>query len=758
MTIELNPITSGYSTGLINDNFQAIEDYVNDKLLQRDGVEAGEINQMEVDLDMNSHFVYNLPEPLLEHQAARLKDVQDAIAGGSANLITFTPYGLITSENVQGAIQELVDELGNVEVTTSTGTQGVEEALDLRAIYKETKSGLDSINPLDLSDEQVAIVQGTPFRWDSGAGEWFAQGPINVKMYGAVGDGVTDDGAVIKTAIENLREGESLFFPPGHYFTTYQDPSVLANWCAVPASGVKIWAHPGTVILENILILIAGSFGSSMDIGATGFTTGDNQVSTASAHGLEVGDTIQLLSQRNAYTTDGGEYQLGSTNPTNNNTPTARFSEIHTVRSVDSTTQVTIDGLVMYPDYEDNTTSLSFPMAGVTSAQIRKINPLNGVVLEGLEFVNIGNSSFDELFISAALYPVIRDCRFVAGGDSGKHLRSENTLGLKIEDCSSSRSPVGSSGSGWNSFVIGAGCQDTVITGVHFNGESQAIDFSPNLDPTSVVFESVNSDYLTVQLMTVKESVFQDCGDATTSHPGTFLFSFIGNTVNGGSTGVRARSRSNTITGNKILTSRTGVALSAFYENTLISSNNIEQQVSSVWSGSFVGVAISPMSSEVMNDNNIRRCVIDSNNIYAFSGTRAAIQMRHVGNGVPPSGSFTEFTDSVKTALSNYTIKGNTFNGCGVEINRYINGVAVMDNEFYDGSGLAAFISSPNDSVRHSFGLNKFGGGQPTNQITTGQESELTYGYSTGHKVGQNLYALGISNSLVNTSLFATEA
>ncbi len=42
MTIELNPITSGYSTGLINDNFQAIEDYVNDYLFHRDGVEAGQ--------------------------------------------------------------------------------------------------------------------------------------------------------------------------------------------------------------------------------------------------------------------------------------------------------------------------------------------------------------------------------------------------------------------------------------------------------------------------------------------------------------------------------------------------------------------------------------------------------------------------------------------------------------------------------------------------------------------------------------------
>ncbi len=137
MTIELNPITSGYSTGLINDNFQAIEDYVNDKLLQRDGVETGEVNQMEVDLDMNSHFVFNLPEPTLEHQAARLQDIQNAVAGGAANLITFTPYGSITSENVQGAIQELEDQAAQdpntFEVDTETGTQTLQDSLNDRA-------------------------------------------------------------------------------------------------------------------------------------------------------------------------------------------------------------------------------------------------------------------------------------------------------------------------------------------------------------------------------------------------------------------------------------------------------------------------------------------------------------------------------------------------------------------------------------------------------------------------------------------------
>lgn len=175
MSLELNPITSGYSTGLINDNFQAIEDYVNDKLLQRDGVEAGEINQMEVDLDMNSHFIYNLPEPILEHQAARLQDVQNAVAGGAANLITFTPYGSIASENVQGAIQELADttaqDPNTFEVDTDTGTQTLQNALNDRLsasdVFVET---VLSVNiPTDYLTIQEAIDDLSPLSVKQGA-------------------------------------------------------------------------------------------------------------------------------------------------------------------------------------------------------------------------------------------------------------------------------------------------------------------------------------------------------------------------------------------------------------------------------------------------------------------------------------------------------------------------------------------------------------------------------------------------------------
>jgi len=59
-TISLNPIYSGYSTGLINDNFQILQDQLNQNFLRRDSVANGQANQMEVDLDMNGNSLLNV--------------------------------------------------------------------------------------------------------------------------------------------------------------------------------------------------------------------------------------------------------------------------------------------------------------------------------------------------------------------------------------------------------------------------------------------------------------------------------------------------------------------------------------------------------------------------------------------------------------------------------------------------------------------------------------------------------------------------
>lgn len=108
--IVLNDTTGGYNISVINDNFDKIEDALNNEVFYRDNP-PGEPNALATDLDANSQRIYNLPEPLLANEAARLQDVQNAVAGASqANLIGFTPTGTIASTNVQAAIAEVSSE------------------------------------------------------------------------------------------------------------------------------------------------------------------------------------------------------------------------------------------------------------------------------------------------------------------------------------------------------------------------------------------------------------------------------------------------------------------------------------------------------------------------------------------------------------------------------------------------------------------------------------------------------------------------
>ena len=73
--INLRSILSGFlSTSALTSNFDDIEEEFQNKVLYRDNP-AGQPNQMENDLDMNSKEIINLGVPSGQQSAARLADV-----------------------------------------------------------------------------------------------------------------------------------------------------------------------------------------------------------------------------------------------------------------------------------------------------------------------------------------------------------------------------------------------------------------------------------------------------------------------------------------------------------------------------------------------------------------------------------------------------------------------------------------------------------------------------------------------------------
>jgi hypothetical protein len=147
--IDLDNIESGYALQIINSNFAEIEAELNTKVLYRDNP-AGEPNQMTSTLDMNGQKIINLPTPVNPNDAARLQDIVNAVAGGSASVITVTPAGSISATNVQSALEELDSDI----ITNASNLAGVSSnlnALTPRVTTLESEVGI-------LNAEFAALV------------------------------------------------------------------------------------------------------------------------------------------------------------------------------------------------------------------------------------------------------------------------------------------------------------------------------------------------------------------------------------------------------------------------------------------------------------------------------------------------------------------------------------------------------------------------------------------------------------------------
>ena len=72
-------------------------------------------------------------------------------------------------------------------------------------IYVESVAELEGLP--SPRDGQQAVVHGASFVFDGAASQWIAETPVSVKSFGAIGDGVADDGPAIQAAIDYAGEG-----------------------------------------------------------------------------------------------------------------------------------------------------------------------------------------------------------------------------------------------------------------------------------------------------------------------------------------------------------------------------------------------------------------------------------------------------------------------------------------------------------------------------------------------------------------------
>lgn len=246
MAVNLDDISSGYSTGKINTNFQKVEDELNNNTLRRKGLSPGESNQMETDLDMNGFNLLNVgnltedgtvtPEGGISQPDADARYVNltgDTMSGAlNIELATASTHP-IRKDTFDSAVTDLETTDSNLQAQIDSLGSGTSEGAfstvsDMKAsttleigqnvvTYGYTSKGDGGANQYEIVAAGTGVDDGGSFIDLPGSGHQakaiFPFSSFNVFQFGAVGDGVTDDAPAIQAIIDFVGTGETVFFP-----------------------------------------------------------------------------------------------------------------------------------------------------------------------------------------------------------------------------------------------------------------------------------------------------------------------------------------------------------------------------------------------------------------------------------------------------------------------------------------------------------------------------------------------------------------
>lgn len=221
MPLELENVQSGYNLAVINENFQRIEDTWDEKL---DRVNSGSFyNQMEQELDMNSNHIINNPVPTEETHLVRLKELNDLVFNAEATGV----IPIVQPRQVGDGVSTVFDAPNDYVVSAATMFISIDGLLQRpftdydvlaanQVTFTEPVPNLATVDityfePNIVEDPDVSLrtakATGTPEART--LGDRFAD-VVNVKDFGAVGDGVTDDTSAFLAAESS---GETIFVP-----------------------------------------------------------------------------------------------------------------------------------------------------------------------------------------------------------------------------------------------------------------------------------------------------------------------------------------------------------------------------------------------------------------------------------------------------------------------------------------------------------------------------------------------------------------
>ena len=249
--IVLEDVRSGYNLSAINTNFDRVEQVINDNMLSRDGV-GNNPNEMKVDLDMNGKRIYNLPVPVLDHEAARLEDVKNQNVGGQYNKtlrVNDLNIPAFPDKNARANRLMSFDADGNPRVQFPSADSATQLRIDLAEDDGGSLIGYkrNSVNAISRTVQQM-----------------LDKSFVTPQEFGAVADGVADDTLAIQRTWEYCSANKKpCLMTDGDYHITDQ-LRILSNLHVMFSNNAWIkpstWAATGAFITNVNIDDVADSY------------------------------------------------------------------------------------------------------------------------------------------------------------------------------------------------------------------------------------------------------------------------------------------------------------------------------------------------------------------------------------------------------------------------------------------------------------------------------------------------------------------
>ena len=544
------------------------------------------------------------------------------------------------------------------DYTTETATIS---ATPLYQSFKQAMSSFVSSSPV------TATGSTTPRPLD----ERFADS-INVKDFGAKGDGVTDDTAAIQAACDHAGAlGFALIvFPHGSYKVT--ERIALPGNCSVNGFGSRILCSS-----SNGAFMVEGQgLGTQVALGSNA-TSGDTTITTASAHGLVAGDMALLWSQRDSLSEAAGDWRLGYHQGLK-----CYFAEPVSIQAVPSTTTVSLSNGLIFPGYR--TDAVQDTGSGRTAATLAKLNFSENVTIRNfvIDHGGSGSAISAQYAKNFVVDNVVVNTGTSLDGVSGISLFA--CYGVRINGVSVFGDKTQQIETGdenfWRWTAVGvSSCWYVVVDDCHYGNVANGTDFT------------FYENYWCSMFCAMRNSFVVDATAVpSTSHPGVYANEFSNNTFVNCRTGLTIRSRAARITGNEFTKSKPSeeederaIVLQSSAIDSIVSGNRI--------SGYYIGIEDQAYSAGVGMLETHR-------NIY----TQNVIKNVKVGFALThgPQGN----VDKVASVVTNNQIE---FEAYAVQCRKWRHGLCVYGNYLRgvtadDGTVPTCFYVS-SDSTGHKF-------------------------------------------------------